>query len=317
MTTADPHASAPPVSVVVTACADSPVLRACLGRVVKQAAATRAEVLVAFNVAEGEIPADARAALSRSGARLVFEPAPGKSHALNAAVGAARGRVVAFTDDDALPDEGWLAAISEPIRTSEGAVSGCGGPVLPVFGPGGPPDWFRHLLGRTRSTFLGPFHFLGPEPLEYRERDLGAGLPFGASCAFSRDVLAANPYRAELGPNRVTALCGGEDTELALRLLRSGHRLRYVPAARVYHPVPPERMTLEWVRRRHRVLGRETVLLQRALGDEVPDPDRLREHIRTCEGRGPRRLLRRPRHAFRRELRRISLEGALEEVLRW
>jgi len=74
-------------------------------------------------------------------------------------------------------------------------------------------------------------------------------------------------------------------------------------------------MTLEWVRRRHRVLGRETVRLQRALGDPVPDADTLRDHVRTCEGRGLRRLLRRPRHRFRRRLRRLSLEGALEEVL--
>lgn len=303
----------PDVSVVVTACEDSTALRDGLDRLRIQASSLGAEVVVAFNVAADGIGATAREELARSGAHLLFEPQPGKSHALNAAVRAARGRVVAFTDDDALPDEGWLHAITEPVRAGE--VTGCGGPVLPVFPPGGPPDWYRHLLGRTRSTFLGPFHFLGHRPLAYRETELGAGLPFGASCAYARDALLAHPYRPELGPNRKTGIQGGEDTELALHLLRAGHTLRYVPAARVHHPVRPERMTLAWVRDRHRTLGRETVRLRRALGDAVPDAATLREHIRTCEGRGLRRRLRKRRHRFRRALRRLSLEGELEEVL--
>ena len=315
MTTDRPDSDSAGISVVVTTCADSPALRACLARVVAQAAEADAEVILAFNVGESEVAPATSVELAGLGARLLFEPTPGKSHALNAAVREARGEVIAFTDDDALPDLGWLASITEPVLA--GAVTGCGGPVLPVFPPGGAPDWFRHLLGRTRSTFLGPYHFLGPERREYRETELGAGLPFGANCAFTREALLAHPYRPELGPNRATGLCGGEDTELALHLLRAGRRLDYVPAARVHHPVVPERMSLEWVRHRHHVLGRETVLLQRALGDDVPDPDTLRDHIRTCEGRGLRRRLRKPRHAFRRELRRISLEGALEEVLGW
>lgn len=315
MSTTDREGGAPAVTVVVTACEDSPALRTCVAQVVAQATALDGEVLLAFNVGEDEIPAAAREALAATGARLLHEPEPGKSHALNAAVQAARGGVVAFTDDDALPDEGWLEALTAPIHA--GVVIGTGGPVLPVFPPDGPPDWFRHLLGRTRSTFLGPYHFLGHEACGYAETALGAGLPFGASCAYARDALLAHPYDPDLGPNRATGLHGGEDTELALHLLRNGERLLYVPAARVHHPVRRERMTLDWVRHRHRVAGREAVRIQRALGDPVPDVDTLRDHIRTCEGRGLRRLVRKPRHRFRRHLRRLTLEGSLEEVLTW
>src|SRR4051812_25844630 len=42
--------------------------------------------------------------------RRVFEPAQGKSHALNRAVAESRGDYILWTDDDALVDEGWLAA---------------------------------------------------------------------------------------------------------------------------------------------------------------------------------------------------------------
>jgi len=288
-----------------------------VARILRQASRLRGEVIVAFNFGEDDLPPGALDALAAPGARLVFEPTPGKSSALNAGVDAARGHVVAFTDDDALPDEGWLGAITAPMGEGGDAVSGCGGPVLPVFPPGGAPAWFRHLLARTRSTFLGPYHFLGNEELVYAETELGAGLPLGANCAYRRDVLLEHPYRPDLGPNRASGLLGGEDTELALHLLRGGHHLRYVPAARVHHPVAPDRLRLEWVRHRYHVLGRETVLLQRALGDPVPTPDELREDIRTCEGRGLRRRVRKPLHAFRRHLRRLTLEGMLEEVLTW
>ena len=316
VTAGDLRSSRPRISAVVTTCADSPALRSCVERLLDQAAVLHAEVLVAFNVAETDVAGSTAADLSGLGARVLFEPRPGKSNALNAAVAQARGSAVAFTDDDALPDEGWLEAITAPLLAEDDDVAGSGGPVLPVFPPGGPPDWFRELLARTRSTFLGPYHFLGNEPLEYAETDFGAGLPFGASCAFRRDALLQHPYHPALGPNRATGLLGGEDTALALELLREGGRLRYVPAARVHHPVLPQRMTRAWVEHRHRVLGRETVELKRALGEDVHEPETLRDHIRTCEGRGLRRLLRHPRHQYRRYLRRRMLEGMLEEVQR-
>ncbi|MFV1959403.1 MAG: glycosyltransferase family 2 protein, partial [Planctomycetota bacterium] len=111
-----------------------------------------------------------------------------------------------------------------------------------------------------------------------------------------------------------TRLLGGEDTELAIRLLRAGHRLRYVPGARVYHPVAPERMAWEFVMHRHRMLGRETVIMSRELGEEVPTAARLRRELRRSWG-GPLRRLVRPRHRKRRRaLRRAMYEGALEEV---
>lgn len=307
--------SSPTVSVVVTACGDSPLLREGLARLATQAQAADAETILALNVAQESVPEASRAALSGLVTRTLYVAEPGKSRALNAAVGGARGEVVAFTDDDALVDAGWLAAITTPILAEDGEIVGCGGPVLPVFPEGGAPPWLRHLLGRTRSTFLGPYHFLGNRALDYAETDLGAGLPFGASCAYARSALLAHPFRVELGPNRQTGLKGGEDTELALHLLRAGHRLRYVPEARVWHPVAPERMTYEDVCARHRALGRETIRMQRALGDEVPSVEELRAHIASCAGFRLRRVFRRRNHKMRRELRRLTLEGQLEEVL--
>ena len=43
--------------------------------------------------------------------RTFFEAAPGKSNALNRAVGEAQGDLIIWTDDDVLVDSGWLAAL--------------------------------------------------------------------------------------------------------------------------------------------------------------------------------------------------------------
>ncbi len=305
----------PAISVAVTACADSPALRRCLDRVGQQARSRGGEVLLAVNAPATDLASASRAALAGLAHRVLYEPEPGKSNALNAAVRAAAGPVIAFTDDDALPDLGWLEAITAPLLAGTDAPSGCGGPVLPVFPEGGPPSWLRHLMARTDSTFLGPYHFLGPRQLDYVESNLGARLPFGASCAFDREVLLSNPYSPRLGPNRRTGLRGGEDTELALRLLRAGHRLRYVPAARVYHPVARERMTWSFVRDRHHALGREVFLLLRELGDAEPGPAQLRRKVRRMRRASLRNLARSRRRRLRRTLRLATIEGALEECL--
>ena len=43
--------------------------------------------------------------------RYLFEPAPGVSNARNTGIAAARAPLVAFIDDDAEADPGWIASI--------------------------------------------------------------------------------------------------------------------------------------------------------------------------------------------------------------
>ena len=300
------------VSVVVTAVRDSSGLRGCLRRLRAQCA--EAELVLAVNASAESFGETTRSALESEVDRIVFEPTPGKSHALNTAVEACRGEIVAFTDDDAFPCTDWLARIVAPLR-SDAAIAGTGGPVLPIFPPGGPPSWYRKLIARTRCTFLGPFLFLGNEARDFAvSGDEISPVPFGANCAYRRELLLQHPYPTDLGPNRETGLRGGEDTAVAVWLLQANHRIVYVPDARVYHPVEPERLTLEFVRSGYGVQGLEYQRLSRHLGIAPETPKVIHYMARRTRGMWLKRRTRSRDRQIRRDLQATYLDALADAI---
>lgn len=317
-----PRVPNPSVSVVVTAIADGADLRACLERVSAQTRAVGAELLLIVNAAEEAIPGDSRDALGKLCDRILFEPEPGKSNALNHAVAEARGEVIAFTDDDALPQPGWLAAITAPLLAADRdpALVGCGGPVTPLFPEGETPGWLHHLVCEHPTFFIGPRHELGPEPLDYSfERVVETAVPLGANCAWRREVFDAHRYDPRLGPNRATGLRGGEDMLIGLQVLKAGFRVRYCPDARVVHPVHPARMTADAARRGYYFQGVETVRMRRILGSygEARTESELRRAIWVLRRRWIKKSLRREVDSRRKiEFLLASRRGELDELRR-
>jgi GT2 family glycosyltransferase len=163
--------------------------------------------------------------------RYLFEPQPGKSHALNFAIREARADILAFMDDDVIVEPGWLENLTAPLL--HGEYAGAGGRILPQ--PSFlPPIW----LPRTGPYALAPFALfdLGPNPGQLSEP------PFGANMAFRKSMFEKyGAFRTDLGPNPDN-LIRGEDTEFGSRLLAAGERLRYAPTAVVHHPVLAERV---------------------------------------------------------------------------
>lgn len=167
----------------------------------------------------------------------VYEPTPGKSHAVAAALAVATGDIVAFTDDDVRVAHDWLSQLKDALADSQ--VGLAGGPVEP-FWQEPAPRWLQ-LAGHGRlGAPLGLLDYgttataLGPRTL------------LGANMAVRRSVLCAlGGYATHLGKLRGTLL-SGEDHELCERVQQAGHVARYVPAARVQHLVPAERMRVRY-----------------------------------------------------------------------
>jgi glycosyltransferase involved in cell wall biosynthesis len=168
--------------------------------------------------------------------RYLFEPKPGKSHALNAGICEAHGDVLAFMDDDVIVERNWLRNLTAAL--DGGAWAGAGGRILPekTFSP---PPWLP-LDGPNNMGGILALFDLGADPVELDQA------PFGTNMAFSKKMFEKyGGFRLDLGPRPGSEL-RNEDTEFGRRLLAAGEHLCYEPSATVYHRVPEERLTKEY-----------------------------------------------------------------------
>lgn len=163
--------------------------------------------------------------------RYIFEPEPGKSYALNTAIRAARGSILAFMDDDVIVDPNWLQNLT--VHLQRGKWVGAGGRIFPAWTSPAP----RWLPSNDRYGLAPLVMFdLGPDQGQLHEP------PFGTNMAYQRDVFDKyGLFRIDLGPNAKSEI-RGEDTEFGRRLLAAKECLRYEPSAVVYHEVSEKRL---------------------------------------------------------------------------
>jgi GT2 family glycosyltransferase len=205
--------TAPRLSVVVVSWGRPRALARCL-TALGQMRSTRVEVIV---VADADGLAVARG-MPMAG-RLVLLPQEGEniSAARNAGIAAAAGEVVAFIDDDAVPEPGWAEALLGAFETD--CLEAATGPVLGRNGIS--LQWGRmavDALGRDRWLREGETPGAG-ETLKLH----------GTNMAMRRDVLSRTGgfdtgFRFYL-----------DDTDLARRLADAGAVMAYLSRAVVHH----------------------------------------------------------------------------------
>jgi len=217
----------------------------------------RFEIVIADNDSTDRTPAIVAAARQRTAApfiRYLHVTARGKSHAVNAALLEARGELLALTDDDVLPEPGWLEGMARAFDDPH--IDFVAGRILPRWEVA-PPSWMSPALYGVLAI---PDN--GEKPREIRLDGDGAVIPIGANMALRRTVVdRLGGLRADLGKLDGT-LRTGEDHELFLRMIHAGSRGRYEPAATVRHWVPRERLARPYFRRWLHQNGRDVARLE-------------------------------------------------------
>jgi glucosyl-dolichyl phosphate glucuronosyltransferase len=173
--------------------------------------------------------------------RREFESRGGKSNALNRAIDVAKGDYIVWIDDDVLVDPGLLTAYAAAFRRwPEAAVFG--GRIKPKY-----EAPVEKWVLESEAVLGGPYAIrdFGDHvyPLSADDED---HFPYGANWAIRAIEQRAFRYDPNLGP-----VPGGirqhEDTDVMIRLLRSGATGYWIPEAIVEHCIGRDRQTVRYI----------------------------------------------------------------------
>ncbi|MGB6192022.1 MAG: glycosyltransferase family 2 protein [Terracidiphilus sp.] len=201
-------------------------LRKCLEAVAQQQLPPE-EVIVVDNSAGDRAT---ECAARDYGARYLVEPNLGLSRARNLGLAVSKSAIVAFLDDDSVPEPQWLGSLLEPFHNARVAS----------------------VTGKTISSDAGspgpceedPVWFISNEDPKWFERAAFGALGIGANMAFRKDACAGSSFfDTRLG--RGGAIGGGEESHAFLTLLCRGYSAAHTSKAVVSHPSKPMQVEQE------------------------------------------------------------------------
>ena len=161
--------------------------------------------------------------------RYIFEPKVGLSNARNRGWEEARGKYVAYIDDDTRLPPHWLQKALKIISTE--APIAFGGPFYPVYITP-KPAWYKDEYGS----------YVFADKVGYMEKE---GCITGGNMFIKQEILAQlNGFPVEMGMNGKKAAYA-EETQLLRRMIDMyGKCLYFDPELFIYHIVLPQKMRL-------------------------------------------------------------------------
>src|SRR5918911_3535260 len=185
--------------------------------------------------------------------RFLFEGRQGVAHARNTALAHARGKILAFTDDDVRVAPDWIRMIKRSLEEHP-EVDCVGGKVLPLWREE-PPAW------------LTVKHWSPLALVDYGEKNVYTNTDWPlclvtANLAIRREVFDRIGLFAPACQRVKDGIGSTEDHELQLRFWETGGQGLYDPRLVVHADVQPERMAKDYHRRWHTGHGRFTSMMR-------------------------------------------------------
>lgn len=172
--------------------------------------------------------------------QYLFEARQGLAFARRCAVRAAQGHLIAFLDDDNLPDPHWVQSVYD-FGQQHSDAGAFGSQIVGAY-EGNPPENFDRI-----ACFLAVID-RGDKPFRYDLLDHWL-FPAGAGLVVSRQAwLAAVPATPRLSGVAGRKLTGkGEDIETLSYLRKAGWQIWHNPGMKIEHVIGCDRMSPKYL----------------------------------------------------------------------
>lgn len=171
--------------------------------------------------------------------RMVTELRQGLSFARNRGIRESEAEYIAIIDDDERISPNFITSyISLFDNTPDAAAAG--GPIVAEY-PSGRPRWMSHFTERPVANTM----YFGDKVREFPD----GRIPGGGNMAMRRSAVRRyGVFDTSLGYVG-ESLVGGEESDLFERLRIAEAKYYYVPTAVMYHIIPTEKLTANYLKR--------------------------------------------------------------------
>ncbi len=209
-----------------------------------------------------------------SNTRVLFNPGPwGLSPARNLGIKKARGDIIAFIDDDALPFPEWLEEIVKTFA-GEDSIIGVTGFAFPLW-----KDESLKWFPEEFYWIFGCSAWCGLTEMKEVRNAWGANMSFAKEAFDLSGLFDEANFGSSVAYEKGKHALIGDDTEFSIRLRRETRkRIIYNPDVKVWHKVYRFRLTPRFIRRYAYRHAYSKAVIKKLYGDNQSEDVLAREH---------------------------------------
>lgn len=181
----------------------------------------------------------------------ISKQAPGLHVGRHAGLEIAKGDILVYADDDIEAFPTWLEGIAESFE--DPSVALVGGNNLPRYETP-PPPWIEELWGSTPyGKANGMYSILD---FSNSKKEISPYYVWGCNFSIRKGVLLeVGGFHPDGMPDDLLKYRGDGESAVSYEIIKRGYKTVFNPRASVYHYVPKNRMTLEYIHKRGYIQG--------------------------------------------------------------